>query len=888
MVADDRDSSRTAGLVWLLALLAGLYVGGSPYADAGATLSLIALTPVAAAWVTQRFGPGAIAPLLLWSLLPAIRWGITDALWLGYASADTPVVAVAIVLGGLWAAQRAPEVWRPLIRHDRLWRLVPAAALFWVEASQWPFLPEIELSRGLSLTVSVLDGAGALAVVSIVDWHVVARHRGLRLGLPVLLVASAALQPSLLIDPVALNWGSSWPRGWLVGLAFVAALTGAIKHPRGLVAFGLIALLEALRIALHWPAPTGWIADTPAAASSNELIGRFGSEACDVASAALLSWALLRYLLGGDRAARMRLALALGSIAVLQLGFAPAMDAQRGVFLAGGTGGWLIGGAAWVAGLVWGGRGLLAAPLPLLAVAALVSLVATHPSPLAFIVDAGAIACVAGMNAFVGWCTGRTTKADDAMSPSAQRVIDIGRLARFVRRLDTSATLRSFAALLIVLGVAYKLAQMSAFAMIIHAFDADADVDVAHLVLVWGLVVLLVLTPLGFIGIDAINRQDRWRPASMLTGATLAGLGWAGVTGGIAALVLSQSLDDWRALARFDRQAAIDFALQLLAEVLSFALALVFIVRGVRLRVGLSTALPRGLLFGEITGGGFWPRLAFLMGLPSSMWRRSALRQAAFWAFLGSRPLIYVGAYGLAQGDFALGALALVAGHGLFVAGKRLAAREIWRLGVDDAAPVLFLRSFEDDQFDFQRQTRNPLRRWLALWSFRRNLDETLVDEVARYGRVLALGRPGETTIPFGSERYYSTHDDWQRVITDTARRAHSIVVVAGDTGGVLWEYGLLAREGLLDRTLLIFRPGAEAGAANRTALAAFPLDGASHADLDADATPLVALLHLSGQPVLLTAAQPDPAGYVVALRAHFQRCQAATFARAALIAGSA
>jgi len=231
-----------------------------------------------------------------------------------------------------------------------------------------------------------------------------------------------------------------------------------------------------------------------------------------------------------------------------------------------------------------------------------------------------------------------------------------------------------------------------------------------------------------------------------------------------------------------------------------------------------------------------------------------------------------------------IGAVAVLAGHGLFEAGKRLAARGIWRVREPASdAPVLFLRSFEDDQFDLGGRSRNVLRRWLELWAFRRNLDEALVDEVARYGPVVALGRPGETSAPFGAARYYATHDDWQRIISDTARRAHTVVVVAGDTPGVRWEYAFLERERLLERTVLLFRPGAESQAANRAALAAFPLSDSERASLgDLGTAPLVALLYVDGKPVPLRASSPEPAAYVLALRAHFQRRDLDTLENAA------
>ena len=261
---------------------------------------------------------------------------------------------------------------------------------------------------------------------------------------------------------------------------------------------------------------------------------------------------------------------------------------------------------------------------------------------------------------------------------------------------------------------------------------------------------------------------------------------------------------------------------------------------------------------------------------------RAGASQCCILVFLASRPLVYLGVLALsakARQDYgaapaiALAATGIVGGHLAFFAAKRLAARYIWSPAreSDTRAPILFLRSFEDDQLDFKRQWWNLLARWFDLWSFRRNADEAIIDEVAQYGPVVALGQPGQTQPPFGAKRYYAAHDDWQTIILDTARRAQAIVIAAGVSPGVLWEYELLRRENLLPKTLLLFRSAA--GAVNQRALAAFP---GSQAGDGMPGLPehqqMIALLQSPSGPLMLSAQQPTAAAYVVALRAHFQR----------------
>lgn len=312
------------------------------------------------------------------------------------------------------------------------------------------------------------------------------------------------------------------------------------------------------------------------------------------------------------------------------------------------------------------------------------------------------------------------------------------------------ATLRSFGVLLVVLGVAWKLFAMGAFAVIVQWLSGSEalDLDAQEVALIVAGMTLLLLTPLAFIVNDALQRRDGARPVSALSGAVLAlGLALVGaLLGGFA--VVPQELVGGETAARVVVPATLDVILALLATVLvtsarrvaavaagllmllllialgaiallampsteresegnavstglmvlAAAVFLALLVRGVRLRADLAGNLPRGLLFGEIAGGSFWARLACLMGMPASMWHPAALLTPAFWAFLLARPLVYVGAFGLWQGQALLGLCAIVGGHAAFAGGKRLAAREIWRVdAVYGSPPVLFLRSFEDD-----------------------------------------------------------------------------------------------------------------------------------------------------------------------------------------------
>ena len=940
-------------LVWgLLWLVFGTRISTAFSQETAFTLSLTLLAPLAAAWAMGRFGPRIILPIAVLALLPSIGWTLFPDLWVRLVPIPVAFALLGVFGGGMLAARRAPETWLPLVRCSRAWLVVPAVALLWVGRAEWPaarFAPFLSLDPA--------GGMAAMLLACVVDWRALmaaalgprARRlaTALRFVLPVLLVASSAASASVNINGLSLSWGSAGSP-LLMPVACLLALLAGGQRPRLWLAVLLPLLaLEALRTMANLPALADLLNEHAKTLTWPGAMYALAGEAGDAGSAALLAWALSAFVARDGQRADQRLWLALGGVVLLQFGALPVIGMlQFGWmrFFAYSNAGWIVGAVGFVAALVAGARGLVAAPL-LLATTATLAFAAAGAdldSP-AVLVDAAAVAAVAALCGFIGWCAHLSMAHERKAESGSAGLLDISRLAAFVHRLDTSATLRSFGVLLAVLGVAWKLFAMGAFAVIVQWLSGGEalDLDAQEVALIVAGMTLLLLTPLAFIVNDALQRRDGARPLSALSGAVLAALGLAlvgALLGGFA--VVPQELVGGEAASRVVVPATLAVILALLATVLvtsakrvaavaagllmllllialgalallamlsperesegnavstglmvlAAAVFLALLVRGVRLRADLAGNLPRGLLFGEIAGGSFWARLACLMGMPASMWNHAALLTPAFWAFLLARPLVYVGAFGLWQGQALLGLCAIVGGHAAFAGGKRLAAREIWRVdAVHEASPVLFLRSFEDDQFELGRRSRNPVRRWLALWSFRRNLDEMLVDEVARYGSVVALGRPGETRVPFGAARHYATHDDWRRIITETARRAHAIVIVAGETPGVREEYDLIVREGLLDRTVLMFRPGAEAQAGNRAALAAFATAGGAVASrLDSGSAPLVALLRLGGEPVLLTAERPDAAAYVAVLRAHFQRRDAASLRRAALQAPAA
>jgi hypothetical protein len=91
------------------------------------------------------------------------------------------------------------------------------------------------------------------------------------------------------------------------------------------------------------------------------------------------------------------------------------------------------------------------------------------------------------------------------------------------------------------------------------------------------------------------------------------------------------------------------------------------------------------------------------------------------------------------------------------------------------AAPVLYLRSFDDDQRS--SRTKGNLTE-----------EELLVHLMGHFGPVMAVGRPGEAIRPVGAQRVYLRDADWQQVVEDLIRRARLVVMRTGRTSGLQWE----------------------------------------------------------------------------------------------------
>ncbi len=118
-------------------------------------------------------------------------------------------------------------------------------------------------------------------------------------------------------------------------------------------------------------------------------------------------------------------------------------------------------------------------------------------------------------------------------------------------------------------------------------------------------------------------------------------------------------------------------------------------------------------------------------------------------------------------------------------------------LAVDKRPPVLFLRSFADDE----RQTLESSKR--ALLDF--SLETRLANHFSRFGPFIAVGSPRETVPEPGAARIRLKPDEWQSRVLRWIGNARVIVMYSGKTRWVNWELRQLIDCRAVTRLILMF-----------------------------------------------------------------------------------
>jgi hypothetical protein len=151
-------------------------------------------------------------------------------------------------------------------------------------------------------------------------------------------------------------------------------------------------------------------------------------------------------------------------------------------------------------------------------------------------------------------------------------------------------------------------------------------------------------------------------------------------------------------------------------------------------------------------------------------------------------------------------------GPQLLERGRRLRATDASAvLAADRRPPILYLRSFEDDDLPdpalpsifavYRLGFRPPF--------VRHRYERTLTQALSRIGPVICLGRPGDEVPEVGAARFYVFDEVWPTAVTHCLRHSSAVVFTIGHGRALWWEIETALKLIPLER-LLFFFPYAE------------------------------------------------------------------------------
>jgi hypothetical protein len=151
-------------------------------------------------------------------------------------------------------------------------------------------------------------------------------------------------------------------------------------------------------------------------------------------------------------------------------------------------------------------------------------------------------------------------------------------------------------------------------------------------------------------------------------------------------------------------------------------------------------------------------------------------------------------------------------GPELLERGRKMRTKDaVTVLAKDRRAPVLYLRSFEDE--DLIDPTLSSL---FSIHAFRfrppfvqHRYEASLTDTLRQLGPVVCIGKPGEVYPEIGAARVYVSEDNWQDVVKYFLAHSAAVVFTVGRTKSLWWEINT-ALSIVPPERLLFFFPHAE------------------------------------------------------------------------------
>jgi hypothetical protein len=131
--------------------------------------------------------------------------------------------------------------------------------------------------------------------------------------------------------------------------------------------------------------------------------------------------------------------------------------------------------------------------------------------------------------------------------------------------------------------------------------------------------------------------------------------------------------------------------------------------------------------------------------------------------------------------------------------------------------------------------------------------EEFVVDRLWTLGPVIAIGKPEEKLSPVGAAREYVHGPNWQERVQAVLGECSWVVVVLGDSAGLLWEYQQIQQRGLDERFVLVVPPLPPMAIISRWKAFQSAFTAAARIELQLDADigqPLVVLFAWGQEPV--------------------------------------
>jgi hypothetical protein len=163
-----------------------------------------------------------------------------------------------------------------------------------------------------------------------------------------------------------------------------------------------------------------------------------------------------------------------------------------------------------------------------------------------------------------------------------------------------------------------------------------------------------------------------------------------------------------------------------------------------------------------------------------------------------------------------LGLTALPLGLRVVIYGRKMRVRDaLTVLSKDRRAPVLYLRSFQDE--DLPDPTfRSPFHLTNLPNPFiPQRYEERIAPVLNRIGPAISIGIPGERRAELGTSRVYMHDEKWQAAVQYFAQNAGAVIIVMGRTNSLWWEVDFALANVQRER-LLFFFPYADKSSARR------------------------------------------------------------------------